>query len=60
MKAEGFSPLRHELEPLPGSVKLTITHSMDRPQSKLINAVGGGWPFILSNLKSYLEQESRL
>jgi hypothetical protein len=36
-------------------VKLTITHQMDRPGSKLIEAVSGGWPRILSNLKSLLE-----
>jgi hypothetical protein len=28
---------------------------MDRPDSALIRAVGGGWPKILSNLKSLLE-----
>jgi hypothetical protein len=36
-------------------VKLTITHEIDRPDSKLIEAVSGGWPRILSNLKSLLE-----
>jgi hypothetical protein len=28
---------------------------MDRAESKLIEAVSGGWPRILSNLKSLLE-----
>jgi hypothetical protein len=28
---------------------------MERPDSKLIEAVSGGWPQILSNLKSLLE-----
>jgi hypothetical protein len=28
---------------------------MDRPKSKLIEAVADGWPRILSNLKSLLE-----
>jgi len=37
------------------AVKLTITHEIDRPESKLITAVSGGWPCILSNLKSLLE-----
>jgi hypothetical protein len=36
-------------------VKLTITHEVDRPDSKLITAVSGGWPLVLSNLKSLLE-----
>jgi hypothetical protein len=36
-------------------VKLTVTHTMDRAESKLIEAVSGGWPQVLSNLKSLLE-----
>jgi len=28
---------------------------MDRPDSKFIQAVSGGWPRVLSNLKSLLE-----
>jgi hypothetical protein len=43
------------LEPTGDAVKLTITHVMDRPDSKYIAAVSGGWPKILSNLKSLLE-----
>ena len=43
------------LEPVDGAVKLTITHSVDQAPSKLIDAVSGGWPRILSNLKSLLE-----
>ncbi len=38
-----------------GAAKLTITHVMDRAESKFIEAVSGGWPRILSNLKSLLE-----
>ena len=55
LKAEGEAVCRMELEPVGGAVKLTITHTMDRPESKLIRAVSGGWPRILSNLKSLLE-----
>jgi len=55
LKAEGFSRCTVELEPVDGAVKLTITHEMDRPGSRLIDAVSGGWPRILSNLKSLLE-----
>jgi uncharacterized protein YndB with AHSA1/START domain len=54
-KAEGLSRCTIELEPVGQAVKLTITHEMERPQSKLIKAVSGGWPQILSNLKSLLE-----
>jgi hypothetical protein len=44
-----------ELEPLDGAVKLSITHVMDRTESRFIQAVSGGWPRILSNLKSLQE-----
>lgn len=55
LKAEGHALCRIELEPVGDAVKLTITHTMDRAESKLIQAVSGGWPRILSNLKSLLE-----
>ena len=55
LKAEGFSLCTMELEPNPGAVKLTITHSIEREPSKVITAVSGGWPKVLSNLKSLLE-----
>jgi uncharacterized protein YndB with AHSA1/START domain len=55
LKAEGPSLCTMELEPMGRAVKLTITHAMERPESKLITAVSGGWPLILSNLNSLLE-----
>jgi uncharacterized protein YndB with AHSA1/START domain len=55
LKLEGYSRCAMELEPMAGAVKLTISHAIDRPDSKLIEAVSGGWPRILSNLKSLLE-----
>jgi uncharacterized protein YndB with AHSA1/START domain len=55
LKSEGYARCTVELEPIADSVKLTITHVMDRPKSKFIEAVSGGWPRILSNLKSLLE-----
>ena len=55
LKAEGFARCTIELEPVSDAVKLTITHAMNRAESKLIQAVSGGWPRILSNLKSLLE-----
>jgi uncharacterized protein YndB with AHSA1/START domain len=54
-KSEGFSRCAIEIEPVGGAVKLTITHVMDRDESKFIEAVSGGWPRVLSNLKSLLE-----
>ncbi len=55
LKEEGYSRCTIELEPIKEAVKLTISHCIDRADSKLIAAVSGGWPSILSNLKSLLE-----
>jgi uncharacterized protein YndB with AHSA1/START domain len=55
LQAEGYSRCTMELEPAAGAVKLTITHVMERSDSKFIAAVSGGWPKIASNLKSLLE-----
>ena len=55
LKAEGFSHCTFDLEPIDGAVKLSVTHEIDLVDSKLIQAVSGGWPQILSNLKSLLE-----
>ena len=55
MKAEGYSRCVLELEPEGEVVKLTVTHSMEREVSQFIGAVSGGWPRILSNLKTLLE-----
>lgn len=58
MKAEGASICTMELEPAGRAVKLTITHTIERDDSKLIVAVSGGWPKVISNLKSLLETGS--
>jgi uncharacterized protein YndB with AHSA1/START domain len=55
LKAEGYARCSFELEGLEGAAKLTINHSIERADSKIIEAVSGGWPRILSNLKSLLE-----
>lgn len=54
-KAEGLARCIMDLEPTNNVVKLTITHTINRPNSRLIKAVSGGWPYIISNLKSKLE-----
>ena len=55
LKAEGESRCTMVLEPTGTAVKLSITHSIEREPSKLIGAVSGGWPMILSNMKSLME-----
>jgi uncharacterized protein YndB with AHSA1/START domain len=55
LKAEGPSLCTMELEAAGATVKLSVTHTIERESSKLIEAVSGGWPKVLSNLKSLLE-----
>ncbi len=55
LHAEGASRCTMELETVDAAVKLTVTHEIDAPESKFIEAVSGGWPKILSSLKSLLE-----
>jgi len=55
LHAEGSSLCTMEIEQTAGAVKLSITHSVERDPSKLVEAVSGGWPKIISNLKSLLE-----
>jgi uncharacterized protein YndB with AHSA1/START domain len=55
LTAEGYSRMTYLLEPQGEVVKLTLTHEMDKSDSKFIKAVSNGWPIILSSLKSLLE-----
>jgi len=55
LTAEGYSLCTLDLEPLGDVVKLTVTHTIEQPESKFIDAVSGGWPRVLSNLKTLLE-----
>ena len=55
LQAEGYSLCTIDLEARHEAVRLTITHEMEKPGTKFIEAVSGGWPLILSNLKSLLE-----
>jgi uncharacterized protein YndB with AHSA1/START domain len=55
VRDEGYSRLTYELEQVGESVKLTVIHESDKPDSKLIEGVSSGWPHILASLKSLLE-----
>jgi uncharacterized protein YndB with AHSA1/START domain len=55
IKAEGWSRCTMTIEPHQGAVQLTIRHELEGEGTKFIEAVSGGWPRILSNLKSLLE-----
>ena len=55
LRAEGDSFCTMELEPVGSAIKLSLTHTIGNDASKFIEAVSGGWPKIMSNLKSLLE-----
>ena len=57
-KPEGDSLCTMELESSGTAVKLSITHTIERDPSKFIEAVSGGWPKVISNLKSLIETGS--
>ncbi|MDB5334530.1 MAG: hypothetical protein JWN70_149, partial [Planctomycetaceae bacterium] len=59
-RPEGFSRLSYDLEPQGDMVKLTLIHQMDKPGSKLIEAVSNGWPMIMASVKSLLETGAAL
>jgi uncharacterized protein YndB with AHSA1/START domain len=58
IKAEGYSRCTITMEPYQGVQKLTIQHELEGEGTQFIEAVSGGWPRILSNLKSLLETGS--
>jgi len=55
LKAEGFSQCTYEIDPDGDICRLTVTHEIGVENAKLIDAVSGGWPRILSSLKTILE-----
>jgi len=55
MTAEGFTRMTYLLEAKGSFVKLTLTHTMDKKDSKTIKAVSNGWPHLLASIKSLLE-----
>ena len=53
VKAEGTSRVTWEIEPVGDSCRLTVTHDQLREGAN--NELYGGWPMILSGLKTLLE-----
>jgi len=52
---EGPSRVTFELARQGESVKLTVIHEIDKPDSKLVGTLSNGWPHLLASLKSLLE-----
>jgi uncharacterized protein YndB with AHSA1/START domain len=53
VKAEGTSRVTWEIEPIADSCRLTVTHDQLREGAN--DELYGGWPMILSGLKTLLE-----
>ena len=53
--AEPRSQVTFEIEELGGRVKLTVIHEGFEPDSVVIRMISGGWPSVLSDLKTLLE-----
>jgi uncharacterized protein YndB with AHSA1/START domain/DNA-binding transcriptional ArsR family regulator len=53
VKSEGTSRVTYEIEPIGDSCRLTVTHDQLREGAN--NQLFGGWPMILSGLKTLLE-----
>jgi uncharacterized protein YndB with AHSA1/START domain len=53
VKSEGFSRVTWEIEPVADSCRLTVTHDQLREGAN--DELYGGWPMILSGLKTWLE-----
>ena len=60
LKAEGYTRCSFDIAADGDTTKLTIIHQIDRDGAKVIEAVSGGWPMILSSLKSLLETGTAL
>jgi uncharacterized protein YndB with AHSA1/START domain len=53
--AADVSRVTFELEPMEETVRLNVIHGEFTPGSDMIGKVSGGWPRVLSSLKSFLE-----
>jgi uncharacterized protein YndB with AHSA1/START domain len=69
MQAEGFTKLTYEIEPTDGqATKLTVIHELEGAPTLAAmvggeveaEGAGGGWAWVLSDLKSLLETGRRL
>lgn len=49
------SRVTFEIEPVEDTVRLDVIHGHFKPGSDMINRVSGGWPRVLSSLKTFLE-----
>jgi uncharacterized protein YndB with AHSA1/START domain len=57
---EGPTLVEYALEQNGDTTKLTVTHSNLKKGGRVVGAISGGWPFVLSGLKSFLENGETL
>jgi uncharacterized protein YndB with AHSA1/START domain len=55
LNAERRSTVTFELEPSGNKVKLTVIHRGFEPGSAMLESISGGWPMVISSLKTLLE-----
>ncbi len=55
VSGEGRSRVAFDIEPVGEMVKLTVVHDGFEPGSTVLESVSGGWPQLLSSLKTLLE-----
>jgi uncharacterized protein YndB with AHSA1/START domain/DNA-binding transcriptional ArsR family regulator len=60
MAAESRSKVTFDLEPVGATVRLTVTHDGFDEGSVVLESVRGGWPYLLSSMKSLLESGESL
>ena len=60
LRKEKRSKVTFEIEPMGPMVMLTVTHDDFEPDSEMLRGVSGGWPAILSSLKTLLETGEEL
>ncbi len=53
--AERRSKVTFDIEPVGRTVKLTVIHDGFEPGSAVLTSISGGWPVLLSSLKTLLE-----
>lgn len=54
-KESDVSRVTFEMEPVDDTVRLDVIHGDFQPGSDMVSRVSGGWPRVLSSLKSFLE-----
>ncbi len=56
LNAERRSTVTFDLEPAGDKVKLTVTHTGFEAGSAMLESISGGWPQVISSLKTLLEK----